>query len=164
MDPINNKTLILYYYDSNSFGLSSFCLTFEVVDSLMRDGLFFIILLGINLLILILLKTTTKRCCTFNLNGNNRVLLKISQNAERKKMIMIIGAGLNYMIGHFPYFIFTTLYNFNDHNIYCIYNYIYFLYSLSYADGIFFYFFFNNIFKRFSIGLIPFLPNRNNIW
>jgi hypothetical protein len=156
-----NTSFTIYFYEYNDFGESSVYSDLAAANAIVRDGVFLIILLSLNLMILISLKKTTERRRILTKNNTNQNLLSASQNAENKKLIMVLAIGLNYTIGHLPYFVWTimTLF-FNDYGT-CYYKFVYFVYLMSYADGIFFYFFFNNIFKRFLIGFIPFL-NRNN--
>jgi hypothetical protein len=161
VDLNDNETFSYNYHEYNDFGDSPIYFDLYFVDSLIRDGIFFIILFILNVMILMLLKRATERKRMLVHNNTNSNILLSSQNAQRKKMIMIISTGLNYMIGHFSYFVLTVLYTFyKDFKFFCFYQYVYFVYFLSYADGIFFYFFFNNIFKRFLIGLIPFLNKK----
>jgi hypothetical protein len=151
----NNETI--YSSDYTDFGKSSF--SNEIFfNSLIKDGIFFIILLIFNLMILALLKKTTDR--KRSLAGNTNALLAASLLAERRKLIMIIATGLNYLIGHFPFLIFSFLYSFVSNMFVCYIVYPLLFYYTSFANSIFFYFFFNNIFKKFLIESIP-LINRN---
>jgi hypothetical protein len=156
---INSNNQTIYYYDYTNFGKSSFA---DIIffNSLIKDGIFFIILFVLNVMILALLKRITGR--RRNLAENNDTLLSASLSAERRKLIMIIATGLNYMIGHFPYFIFAILYNFFIKTVECYTLYVLFFYYITFADSIFFYFSFNNIFKKFLIESIPFI-HRNTL-
>jgi hypothetical protein len=73
---------------------------------------------------------------------------------------MIIVTGLNFMIGHLPYFTWTFIITLIKKMNQCYSIFPLISYYISYADSIFFYFFFNNIFKKFLIESIP-LINRN---
>jgi hypothetical protein len=75
---------------------------------------------------------------------------------------MVIATGINYLIGYIPFSIWFALnFIYKNNYGYCLFIYVYFLYYFSFVNGIFFYFFFNNVFRRLLIELIPFI-NRNN--
>jgi hypothetical protein len=146
-----------YYNDFNEFGYSALIIDAKLVILLVKGCFFIIILIILNVLIIITLKRSTERRRA--LNGTDLSLI-ISLKAERKKMLMIIALGMNYLIGPFSFFIFTLLFTFYDPYIYCYDEYFILFYFLTYTDSIFFYFFFNNVFRRFLLDLIPFY-NRN---
>jgi hypothetical protein len=156
---INNNNETVYYYDYSKFGESSLS-NIMLFNSLVKDGLFFIILVILNAMILRLLMKTTDR--KRNLGGNNSISLVASQSAELRKLIMIIATGLNYMIGHFPFLISAILSNFFSNFANCYFLFALVFYYISFADSIFFYFFFNNIFKKILLESIPFI-NRNTL-
>jgi hypothetical protein len=162
IDSKNNETYSSFYQEFNHFGLSSLYYTIGMVNAIIRDYIFLFILLILNIMILFLLKKTTQRRRTLvSTNRNQNNLSTASQNAEKKQILMVIATGFNYFIGHVPFSIlFVINFIYNGHSS-CSFIYVYFLYYLSYANSIFFYFFFNNVFKRFLIELIPFV-SRNN--
>jgi hypothetical protein len=105
-----------------------------------------------DVLILISLIEATK--LRRNVARNNNILMISSQKAERKKILMILTTGINYMIGHLPNFIVPfLLYNFRIY-LNCLDVYIDLLFYLSYVDGIIFYFLYNNIFRRILISTL----------
>jgi hypothetical protein len=164
IDSNDNKTRTSYSSEFNDFGHSSFYSNFGLVSAIMRDYIFWILLLILNIMVLFLLKRTTqrRRALEDGNNANNNLSAK-AHHAEKKKMIMIIAIGCNYLIGHLPYFIWLTLFfyiykNIND----CSFIYVYFLYYLSYVTGIFFYFFFNNVFRKLLIELVPFIVRNSS--
>jgi hypothetical protein len=152
-----------YKIEKSKFGMFFYHLNPAFLDSLLRDFVLFIILVVLNLLILIsLMKATQHRRLILVSNSNNNTsMLTSSQKAERRKMIMILATGSNYMIGHFPNFIWYFLQSYFNIPPNCNIIFVDFFLNLSYVDGIFLYFFFNNIFKQVFIELIPFM-NRNN--
>jgi hypothetical protein len=165
---VSNQTFSYYTYKTNNFGSSKFSEYFYDADSSIRDGLFLLILLILNILILKLLKKSTQRRRnmvgnTTNNNSNNN-LLSTAKNAEQKRMRMIAATGLNYMVGHLIFLVynFTTTYYANS-NTFCFHNFIFFFYDLCYADSIIFYYYFNNVFKKFLIQLVPFYHGNNQI-
>jgi hypothetical protein len=153
IDPVLNKTFYFYYRDFNDFGDTQLFENIHFMNSIVKDGIFLVILVTLNVMILVTLQRTTQRRRVLK---GNRNLLTTSQKAENKKVIMIIATGFNYLIGHFSYFILVVLYKFYDASIFCYSQYFFFLYYITFADNIFFYFFFNNIFKRFFFQLFPF--------
>jgi hypothetical protein len=156
---IGNNNETFFNSDYNDFGKSSYA-SISFFNSLIKDGLFFIILFILNVMILTLLKSTTDR--RRSLGGNNNTLSSTSLVAERKKIIMIAATGLNYMIGHFPIIFWTVSFTFSNETLNCYSIFFHVLYYISFADSIFFYFFFNNIFKKILIESIPFI-NRNTL-
>jgi hypothetical protein len=66
------------------------------------------------------------------------------------------------MIGHFPIIFWTFFITFSNETLNCYSTIFAVLYYISFADSIFFYFFFNNIFKKILIEYIPFI-NRNTL-
>jgi hypothetical protein len=156
VNELNNETIHYYYPKISKFGKRFLYTNKDFINSLMRDFILFIILVVLNVMILNLLIKVTKNRLTLVGNNNHNHLLTSSQKAERKKMVMIIATGLSYMIGHFPYFVYTLLVSYSDVGIFCYFQYINLLFHLSYVDGIFFYFSFNNIFKNIFMELIPF--------
>jgi hypothetical protein len=128
-------------------------------NSLIRDCLMFIILVVLNVMILSLLIQTTKRRRTLGSNNDN--LLTLAQRAERKKMIMIISTGLNYMIGHFLLLVDLLIESYFGYEKNYFYVIATLIFKISYVDSLLFYLFFNNIFKSVLIGFIPFVINRN---
>jgi hypothetical protein len=163
IDSNNNETSFSYSSEFNEIGDSSVYSTTGLVNAIIRDYIFLFILLILNIMILFLLKRTTQRRRILGgANSTNNTLSAASRKAEKKKMIMVIATGFNYFIGHLPYSIwFTLFYYIYKNNIgSCAFIYVYFLYYLSFVTGIFFYLFFNNIFRKLLIELIPFV-NRN---
>jgi hypothetical protein len=158
----NNISYSGYYISSNSFGMFSERIHGLFYELLTRDVVLLIILITLNMLILFtLIKTTVRRRALAGNNTNNNMVIS-SQNAERKKMIMILLTGLNYFIGHFPSFLYFFLkFYFQIYLTLCYFIYFEMLLYLSYVNGIFFYFFFNNVFRKTLIRFIPFI-NRNN--
>jgi hypothetical protein len=158
---VSNHT---YEYDYSKFGKTSLSNSLYMADSFIRDGFFLVVLIFLNALILsLLIKTTKRRRDLVRNNMNNSSLLTIAQKAERKRMIMITLTGLNYMIGHSLFFVYNILPNKDERDMgYCLFRYLYFFYIVSYANSIIFYYFFNSIFKRYLIGLIPFIQFFNN--
>jgi hypothetical protein len=154
---IGNNNETFYNADYNDFGKSSYA-SISFFNSLIKDGLFFLIIFILNVMILTLLKSTTDR--RRSLGGNNNTLSSTSLVAERKKIIMIAATGLNYMIGHFPIIYWCVSFAFSNETLNCYSLFFLVLYYISFADSIFFYFFFNNIFKKILIEYIPFI-NRN---
>jgi hypothetical protein len=153
-NPLDNNTITYYFPELSSFGERLFKIGIDSLDSLLRDCLLFIILVVLNVLILISLIKATKRRRSLARNNNDNLMLS-SYKAERKKMLMILTTGINYMIGHLPFFIVSFLYDYFRIYLNCSYIYINLLFYLSYVDGIIFYFLFNNIFRRILIS--PFI-------
>jgi hypothetical protein len=151
-----------YFLELSKFGISLTYFQYHYfVNLLIRDCTLFSLLVLLNLMILYSLYKTTARRRNLAGNNSNNALLISSINAERRKMMMIVATGLNFMIGHFPNFVWNFCYDFFDINFECAFNYIKLLFDLSYVDSIIFYFIFNNVFKKILIGFIPFI-NRNN--
>jgi hypothetical protein len=155
---INNQNETVFDHGFSDFGKSSFS-NVLFFNSIVKDGLFFIVLFILNVMILTLLKKTTDR--KRSLAGNSNTLLSTSQLAERKKLIMIIATSSNYIIGHFSYFTWTVISTFNREKYdSCYSTFSLLFYYTTFADSLFFYFLFNNIFKKVLIQSIPFI-NRN---
>jgi hypothetical protein len=151
-------------YNYNDFGSTSFYSHITIIDSIIRDGIFLLIIITLNKFVLDLLKKSTQR--RRELSGqvtNDNNLLTVAQSAERKRMIMIIATGLNYMIGHFINLAFTIITTLNKElNTFCLHKFWILLYDLSYANNIFIYYFFNNVFRRFLNELVPFYKRNSN--
>jgi hypothetical protein len=162
---IDNMTTSFYDNEFNQFGSSFFYKNVVLIDSMVRDGLFLLILIILNGFILNLLKKSTqRRRALVGNNRNNDNTLLTSQNAERRRMKMIIATGLNYMIGH-SIFLTENIISISkkQFDVFCSFRFLIFFYDFYYADSIILYFLFNNIFKKFLIELIPFNKRNNQI-
>jgi hypothetical protein len=157
MATVNNNTITHYSNEISSFGETFYKFHLGFLDSLMRDFILFIIVVILNVMVLVSLIKATRRRRTL-IPGSNKILLTSSQRAERRKMLMILTTGINYMLGHLPFFIHYLLEEFFNKYLNCSFIFIVLFFHLSYVDGIVFYFLFNNIFRRILIS--PFI-NRN---
>jgi hypothetical protein len=164
IDPFNNnESKHSYSVGYNDYGNSKFYSIIPIFDSIIRDGFLFIILVIINVKILIFLKKMTRQRQVLTGTNKSSNLLRNIQKTKRKKMQLIIAIGVNYSIGHFAFLMQNLLTYFNKFYGRCYHIYFMFPYFISYVDGIFFYCYFNNIFKKFLLGLIPFTNTNNQI-
>jgi hypothetical protein len=110
-----NQTINYTYYFSSyaDFHYSEANKVMSLTSSLFRDMLLFVTLIVINTLILIQMKQMTQRRIvlvssaptTSPLSANKSV--RMSLHAEKRKSLMIIATGANYLIGHFLYILIT---------------------------------------------------------
>jgi hypothetical protein len=160
INPFNNETKHIYSVEDNDFANSQFYKKISIIDSLIRDGLFFIILIIINVKIFIILKRMSRQRQALTISDNLSILFRNAEKAKRKKMQMIFAIGVNYSIGHFSFLIYNALYGFNFSLVSCFFVYFVLPYYITYTNNIFFYYFYNKIFKKFFVSLIPFFkPN-----
>jgi hypothetical protein len=143
---VNNKTTIYYSYYLSKFGIKLENLNLYFLNSLTRDFTLLVILVILNVLIIITLIEKIK--IIRNLAGNTNIDNNSIQKKECKQMIMIIAIGFNYMIGHLPFFIFYFFEEYFHTFVKCSFEYTNLLLYLSYVDGIIFYFFLNDLFRK----------------
>jgi hypothetical protein len=148
-----NETFHEYHVRRNY--LYSKSKTFKLVDSIIKDVIFLMILLSLNCYILFKLIQIGRRKRRLNGNNSNN---QNSNRAETRKITMIIVLFLIFFLGHLPFFIcfafgeiivnytfFSILYKFG----------IIFLY-FSYSASFLVYFAFNNNFRRLFLKIIHF--------
>jgi hypothetical protein len=87
-----NLNVSFYVHQFNHFGSTKFYKTIYIIDSSIREGIFLIIIMILNGFIISLLKKSTqrRRILVGNNRNNDNTLLRSSQNAERKRMKMIV--------------------------------------------------------------------------
>jgi hypothetical protein len=132
-----------------------------VTNYIFRDFVLPIVLVVLNVLILIEIKRVTRRRIFLVSDGlstsppTTSQSVRVSLNAERRKLLMMIATGINYFLGHFLYFIFAVSYSFNlklyyFFELYCIDFISNILFWISYATPFFLYYFFNIHFRTFA--------------
>jgi hypothetical protein len=175
----NTTTLVqeyytFYNYSFSEFGNSGPCYWLEMATSLFRDFILVLVIIGLNILILIEIKKLTKARMALASDFGEREIVGYvagatphaaaqptsksvlaALRAERRKAKMIFFTGLNFMIGHLAWLVyslalavvpnFTSTYEFG-----CFWlTGDAFLY-VSYATPFFFYYSFNTQFKKFA--------------
>jgi hypothetical protein len=152
-----NETLHIY---SVSFKHQSEFYTLGLYESIIKHVIFFLILLSLNIYIVFKLIQIgrRKKRLTSNNNSNNRN----SNRAENRRMIMILVLFLAFILGHFPYFLWFIIQRsglMNNLNLKFWYDVGFCgeaVSYLSYSISFFVYLAFNNIFRSFSMKIIPF--------
>jgi hypothetical protein len=128
---------------------------FGLVESIIKEVLFLLILLTSNGYILFKLIQFGRRKKRLTSNSSN---IRNSTRAGKRKIIMIIVLFLTFLLGHLPYFVYfavnTSAYSNRFWSRFKFYVEI-FLY-LSYSTSFFVYFAFNNNFRRLFLKIIHF--------
>ncbi len=97
----------IYYPDSNvNFLESDLYRYWSVSVGIFRDGVIFVGVIVVNVLILVSLRQVTQR--RRRMHGDQATpstLVTNAEKAERNKLIMISLTGVNYAIGHLPYLV-----------------------------------------------------------
>jgi hypothetical protein len=139
------------YYPSINSKIDKFCL----VESAIREVLFFIILLSLNCYILFKLIRIGRR--KKRLNGKNSLYIQNGNRAEVRKIVMIIVLFLTFILGHLPNFLWNVIRDFDSILFWADFTSygVMFLY-ISYSTSFFVYFAFNNIFSSFLKEIIHF--------
>jgi hypothetical protein len=160
-----NVTTYVYEF-SEKFGyeLTSFYFTdhygkWLIVESLFKDVFVLIIILVLNVLILFKMKQTTNRRKALAGGAHKESTMSATalrsvinaQAAEKKRNIMILLTGLNYGVSHigFAISIIRTYFFANSDFWACFHVITYWLQFMNSIDALFFYYFFNNHFKKF---------------
>jgi hypothetical protein len=148
-----NRTIHRYNVSYNHFGSKYYL--FGLGESIIKEVLFLLILLSLNIYILyklIQIGRRKKRLTTNNSNNQN------SHRAEKRKAMMIIVLFLKFIMGHLPNFLFFAFKKYFGSDQFWIGSTTYgliFLY-FSYSTSFFVYFSFNNVFRHLFLKFIPF--------
>jgi hypothetical protein len=156
------KVTVTDFYKSSS---GSF---FRFFNMILRDIIFFILLLIINLWILLSLKKVRERKSTMQLTRlttSDVILKQVSktrsraQAAERRKVKMITLLSISYFVGHSPIVIFYLPLHDDSDFWKCYYEFGLIIFHLTYVLPFFLYYNFNNQFKTVFKSKILFFKN-----
>jgi hypothetical protein len=175
----NSTTLVTEYYNAyypsfSAFFFSPACTYWMIIKFLFRDFGLSIALVVINSLILGQMRKSTNRRLKiagvfkidnpiFTKNEGGAIApvtsatasrsVLAAQKAERKRSIMIILTGVNYIVGHSLYIVYTLntfFFQSNRVDWNCVTLAAKFLLSLAYSTPFFFYYFFNTHFYKIA--------------
>jgi hypothetical protein len=146
-----NETFSQYGILSESFTLKM--KRFGLAESIIKEIMFLLILLSLNIYILVKLFEIGRRKKRLTTNSSNA---RNSRKAENRKIIMIIVLFLTFLLGHLPNVIYFAVNN-------GIYDYFWFQFKLygliflylSYSTSFFVYFAFNNTFRGLFLKINP---------
>jgi hypothetical protein len=148
-----NQTVHKYHFSKNSLFFKNDALSLG--ESIIREVMFLLILLLLNIYILFKLIQIGRRKKRLTSNNSN---VQNSNRAEKRKIIMIIVLFLTFILGHLPNFMWCVFHhNFGSEQFWhtvLSYGIIFFYFSLS--ASFFFFFAFNNIFKSYFLKIIRF--------
>lgn len=158
----SNQTYTYYYYVRTPFGLTSTFRNYLVIfRTIIRDVLVTVLIVAFNTLILYEMRKASKRRAAMTTSRTNQTgessKSRASRQAERKKAIMIVIMGVNYVIGHFPYAVYSIQYFFfaaqtsNKRGWTCFGYVASKLWNASYVTLFFYVFFFNMHFRRLAV-------------
>jgi hypothetical protein len=128
---------------------------FKIIHTFIRDIVPIVLIVIINILIFLFIKSATKRRELLEKTGNQSNLLMSSLKAQRNKFKMILVTALIYIL-HVP---FIISYTFDVSQCFTYVSKLLFL--TSYAIPIFSYFFFNKKFRRYFMETFLFHKYRN---
>jgi hypothetical protein len=151
-----NRTIHRYNVSGNHFVLKYFL--FGLVDSIIKEVLFLLILLSLNIYILYKLIQIGRRKKRLATNSSN---IQNNRRAEKRKAMMIIVLFLTFIMGHLPNFLFFAFNKYFGSEKFWTGSITYgliFLY-FSYSISFFVYFAFNNVFRHLFLKFILFRPN-----
>ena len=148
-----------FYYKKSAFYHSSIGLAFRYAHVLLRDVIFFIVLIVVNMLILVEIKKSThrKKKLTESFETNLNAIC-----AEKKKQLMIAMLSLNYICGHIGMVLFYMPYKNAPFYWSCFYYYAQIPFFISYITNAISYYAFNKNFKKFSHELIRYIYKRSS--
>jgi hypothetical protein len=153
---INKYNKSIHFFDVSSNRLSSKLRQFGLADSIIKEIVFLIILLSLNIYILFKIVQIRKRKKRLSTNISN---IQNSNRAENRKITMIIVLFSTYFSGHLPnviFFVFSDGYFYTEFWANFI-NYVTIFLYVSYSTSFFVYFSFNNIFRRLFLKMLPFV-------
>jgi hypothetical protein len=152
-DEVDQFNRTIHGYDVFYNDLASKAGTFSLSESIIKDVLFFVILLSINCYILYKLIQIGRRKKRLTTNSSN---VQNSNRAENRKILMILVLFTAFLFGHLPKFLIFAINNGNLSSIFWSY-FTYFskiFLNLSYSISFFVYFSFNNNFRHLFLKLI----------
>ena len=145
----NNTTIISYSLVPSGFYYSEAFNYFDFTHSFVRDVLCIAILFILNGLILVIFKRSMQNKKKLASSGKSQK----AEKAEKNLTIMIVVIGVVTMIGHIPAFIkYLPLPSINTNG--CITYTKNVLFKVSMSVNVFFFFYFNNTFKKTILVLI----------
>ena len=156
-----NETLIEngYEFYLTKFGMSLYPKVMIIFDSILVHILLFLIISAFNILIYFKMKesTNSKFILSFNARNSNPSTIRnssinLAMRSHKKRFIMVIVTGFNYLLGHIgyvPFSILATLFPTISY-LWCINNIEIILLFVSYLANYPIYYMFNTIFKRIA--------------
>lgn len=176
-----------YYQRQSTFRFSQVSLNLLTAEALIRDVLFLVVLIILNILILLELRKVTKRRIEMSTSTHEShhsmtgsrpprdKNVQLALSAERKKAFMILATGLSYLLGHSllaAFQIATSLFNVKimvEQGWLCVFNIANELILISYGVSFFLYYAFNTQFRKYvkqdiGILLFPFIKLKQMIF